>query len=154
MEQVAQRCRRSARGEKREGGHEGGPRNGGMESEKTGPHRPINQSKLQWGFPHLLRPSPLARPLWEVTRGCRQCSQGTIGCSRLQGLGGHTAEKDSLGLTGATPPSDLIASTPRSEAAHEKDGGGLEEGQAQCPERRREAQGPAGVCGPSGSSGY
>jgi len=77
-------------------------------------------TEITRGVSSPLAAHPLARPLWEVTGGCRQCSQGTIGGSRLQGLGGHSVGEDRLGITGAKSPPDLIVAPPRIEATHEK----------------------------------
>jgi len=94
-------------------------------------------------FPHPLLSTPLARPLWEVTRGCRQCSQGTIGGSRLQGLGGHNAGEDRSWITGAKPPApDFITAPLRSEAACEK--GGRWDGMAGRGRHKRKSNGGSG----------
>jgi len=66
-------------------------------------HRATRIEITRW-VPHPLLSTPLACPLRDVTRGCRQCSQGTIGGSRLQGLGWHTAGEDRSGITGMTSP--------------------------------------------------
>jgi len=72
---------------------------------KKGYYRPVGQIEItRGGFPHPLLPTPLARSLPEVAGGCRQCSQGKIGGSRPQGLGGHIAEKSRSGITGETAP--------------------------------------------------
>jgi len=72
---------------------------------KQGQFSQVNQIEITRGFFHPLLPTPMARRLWEVTRGCRQ---GTIKGSRPQGLGGHTAGEDRSGITGATLPADYI----------------------------------------------
>jgi len=155
--QRAQRFRREPH--TKGGGHEEGPRNDDY-STKVG-SRKTDSYIIQGGpTPLAALPPPLALPLREVTRGCRQCSQGTIGGSRLQGLGGHTVGEGRLGITGmmSNPPinhspSSILSGTRRGSGWDER----REEGSRNCggkPTGGKGLQGAVGVCDPSGSSRY
>jgi len=99
-------------------------------------------TEITRGFPHHFKSTPLARPLWEVTR----CSQGTIGGSRLQGLGGHTAGEDRLGITGANSPPPIESRSLLDRKRHTKRGRrGGKEGRSR--RNARTTKGAAGACG-------
>jgi len=143
----------SAREKKREGTRKG-PEMVKVKRRNQGLYRQVTKSKSQGGFPHPLLPTPLDRPIRGVTRGCRQCSQGTIGGSRLQGLGGRLRGKTGWGSQGRDPPR-LNRGPSSIRSGRRKEGGGLGRrgGAGAMPEQQKRPQGPVGVCDPSGSPG-
>jgi len=73
-------------------------------------------------------PTPLARPPREITRGCRQCSQGTIGGSSPTASRGTLWGRTGWGSWGLSPPHPGLKRPARWEAEGIKAGEGETDG--------------------------
>jgi len=137
---------------KKEGGHEEGPRNGESEVERT---CWLNKSKSQRGGSL----TPCCPPPWPAPFG--RSPEDAVSAARARS--GALGSKASGGTLGGRQVGDHRATSPprfnrgpsstRSDTRKE---GGVKKkgGPGAMQEQRREPQGPAGVCDPSGSPGY